>query len=74
MSWLEHAHQAAVVAASADGETTGEDADAAASRAIDLVGVLGLLAMCADALQPSFAAMTNAEVGDAWQGLQLDIG
>ena len=74
VSWLEHAHQAAVIRASSDGETTGEDADAAASRAIDLVGVLGLLAMCSDALQPRFAAMTTAEIRDAWQGLQLDVG
>ena len=72
--WLEAAHRQAVFVASQDGETTGEDGDAAASRAIDLVGALGLLAMCCDSLRPSFARMTDKEIHDAWQGLELDFG
>ena len=72
--WLLEAHRSAVVTATADGETTGADGDAAASRACDLVGALGLLAMCGDALQPQFAAMTGREISDAWEGLHLDVG
>ena len=72
--WLEDAHLAAVVAASADGESAGEDADDAASRACDIAGALGLLAMCRDALQPAFTRMSDLEITGAWTGLQMDVG
>ena len=73
-SWLEAAREAAVIQATQDGESAGEDADVAANRAVDLIGALGLLAMCAVALRPEFAAMSTADIEDAWKGLQLDVG
>ena len=72
--WLEHAHRIAIVQASSDGETVGEDADEAACRACDLVGALALLSMCRDALRPGFSGMSNKDIEDAWTGLQLEHG
>ena len=72
--WLEAAHRVAVVAATEDGEKAGEDADAAAARAHDITGALGLLLMCADTLRPQFANMTAADIDHAWRGLELDFG
>jgi hypothetical protein len=66
-TWLEVAHRRACERASEDGEYVSETADHYARIAVDCTGVLALLSMCTDLLQPA----SPVDMDDAWRGLEL---